>query len=1495
MVFRIGFVLLWFLATLLVAPIEGKAAGDPHVDGSGNRATAVSLSRVTKNKDGSLKEDVMLSEQVTMNVTFTTSASTAPAAYSIRVVLPDEFFSKTDTFKGLKRYTSVPLPAAASRVRFEVEGDDTVIYIDYDELGAGYFATIPVTFQLSPPASTVNTTETPLGTRFPVNASVIRNGLTVSTADPLEYALTYGNRRMTTLVESGEYTSSKNEYQVTNALIDDSGAVVHGSTSDIVVVNLMETSSTSVRSADGFTIRFTPEQGAVMDTDLVIGGVRVNEGWVPSAIPGMYERYVSDWSYGSDAVRVYLRYPSAMLDVPYTQRFSATIHVKNPGAGEVLPSDVQGSVTVRFRTKPSDGIYGFRTAYPASFMDTKLDKSFGGLNFIQSLNNPLAMTTLRNVSFTGSPTADTDGLDGRLRFMCVNIPKAYVDRVTQFTIHHKDGTSYNPSYAEMSRSSSWAGIPCQGYMTGTGNNGHLNNSPKSIVGYDVTFSHIDPGETISLNHRVAALDPDGLKYDPSDSAMKTINRFHFEGGATFNVGASPERFLATGSSYGVIRPYNKTFSLSAYFGDYPSSAGGDSDNAIVGTRLVLGVSFRGMHEETESTDGSTFLVILPDGLSLVPDHVDDFGFDLPTVRSEQRQGRDFPLVDDVQVLPDFNGTGRVGLLMKTAPQVKTSYTDEDSAGGFIEIQTVVTRASEPGENKAEVYFGSDIFHNLYSYPANAWQPSSYFVPDSFNLSERGGYAMYNTATYNYTPVQELISELSIRTTPGDTWTRSLKKVKPGDTIEFRARVRNLQPVPVMKLYAHSFFPSSSNDKYGTNDPDTGTRLLRGSTVDARLVERVDLPAGFDDLYMDSGLTSFPASLGSTWFTRRTPADVQSLYGGNYGAMRSFGAVAQTGRTVAPGETVDFYYKVRFPTGTRIGDRAVTTFSATGGDYTQNNAWFESNAVTALYDFDVDVGVTVTWGGDPAPSADIALLRDGAEVATNTTTAPGWAHVFMNQPGGANGNLHAYTVKPQSIKGYKTTVSGDASTGFIVHYEPSTGVDIDVRKVWVGDKQTHVTVDLLADGTVVDTVRLDDSNGWTHTFVGVDETDASGDPIHYTVAEHPDHSFDYYDTVTGDADSGFVITNSQKPVVSLDRIYIPAADAASGFRADASLSTYAAKPELFDDLDATDTFRIRAEFRDKNGNVSVSRTVPYEARDVMAGDIPVWFGSGGRLLDDKTYDVTFTLETTSRKIATTSGLGVVPAHTLSKRSLVMDARDSATLVNDASVSMSTTPSPGLVYTDAIATEKVRGTPVRTYYEQLTVNQPGDPNPVAGYGTDVSVSVTHRVDRMGSVILSPGLSTSNGFLFGVDEKLVETDALASYTVAPGGMRETSLFETDKRSTWTSTQRESIQSYRLPNVYVSRGTGRIDLTSRPDAVDGGRHFYTPVWLDALGSYEMSVRSKAPMGVNRVTVTIRRDFKVDRYMYNHIGSQSFDKDVFSIQPLTIPFSEPRRSEQSD
>ena len=176
-----------------------------------------------------------------------------------------------------------------------------------------------------------------------------------------------------------------------------------------------------------------------------------------------------------------------------------------------------------------------------------------------------------------------------------------------------------------------------------------------------------------------------------------------------------------------------------------------------------------------------------------------------------------------------------------------------------------------------------------------------------------------------------------------------------------------------------------------------------------------------------------------------------------------------------------------------------------------------------------VKVTKAWVGPKTNSVTVHLLADGTDTGKTVTLdeAGNWTGTFSNLPKYKDGTAITYTVKEDDVTNYTSATTGDTASGFTITNTNTEKVDVPVKKEWVGPKAGPVTVHLLANGTDTGkTLTLDEAGNWTGTFSSLDKYNADGSEIVYTVKE--DEVSGYTSKITGDAVTGFTITNTEVP-------------------------------------------------------------------------------------------------------------------------------------------------------------------------------------------------------------------------------------------------------------------------------------------------------------------------------------------------------------------------------
>ena len=183
----------------------------------------------------------------------------------------------------------------------------------------------------------------------------------------------------------------------------------------------------------------------------------------------------------------------------------------------------------------------------------------------------------------------------------------------------------------------------------------------------------------------------------------------------------------------------------------------------------------------------------------------------------------------------------------------------------------------------------------------------------------------------------------------------------------------------------------------------------------------------------------------------------------------------------------------------------------------------------------EVSGSKTWDdandqdGKRPDSITIRLYANGKQVDTKTVTAKDdWKWSFTNLPKYADGKEITYTITEDTVPGYTSEVDGYNVTN---SYTPGK-TSVTVTKAWNdagnqdGLRPAEITVKLLADGKDTGkTLTLSKENRWMGIFTDLDEY-KDGQKIVYTVEEVSVKGYD--SVITGDASTGFVITNSHTP-------------------------------------------------------------------------------------------------------------------------------------------------------------------------------------------------------------------------------------------------------------------------------------------------------------------------------------------------------------------------------
>lgn len=182
---------------------------------------------------------------------------------------------------------------------------------------------------------------------------------------------------------------------------------------------------------------------------------------------------------------------------------------------------------------------------------------------------------------------------------------------------------------------------------------------------------------------------------------------------------------------------------------------------------------------------------------------------------------------------------------------------------------------------------------------------------------------------------------------------------------------------------------------------------------------------------------------------------------------------------------------------------------------------------------VDVSVVKKWIGEAPIKLVLYLTKNGVkdrnyrtELKADNDPELDWkANIKQILKYDDNGKLIDYSFEEELLPGYKleSMVKPTPYHVIITNINEST-VNIKVEKKWVGPKANSVVVNLLESGNIIDSVELNEGNKWQHTFEKLYRNNQqTGEAYKYSITENAIPG--YTAKITGDIDSGFVITNT----------------------------------------------------------------------------------------------------------------------------------------------------------------------------------------------------------------------------------------------------------------------------------------------------------------------------------------------------------------------------------
>jgi len=463
---------------------------------------------------------------------------------------------------------------------------------------------------------------------------------------------------------------------------------------------------------------------------------------------------------------------------------------------------------------------------------------------------------------------------------------------------------------------------------------------------------------------------------------------------------------------------------------------------------------------------------------------------------------------------DSGGTGTGNM----ANKIKLIKVDADD--NSIVLKNAVFEVTKPDGSKFELTTGAD-----------GTITSSPLVSGTYKIKEKTAPAGYKLNTDEYTLVVSPTSN-AIQTVKDEPIRTSVKATKQW--------VGPIGSAVTVHLYADDVDTGKTVTLNAANNwEDTFTNLRKykpGTTTEIKYTVKEDIIANYNGVVSGDMATGFTITNTNTEKTTvkvtkawvGTPAASVTIKLYADGAEKETVTLTATDNWTHTFTNLDKYAADGHEIAYTVDETPVAGYTKDISG-TAATGFTVKNTNTAT----INIPVTKTWVGTAGNSATIKLLADGAEKETVTlTAADNWTHTFSNLPkfDTTDGHEIVYTVDEVDVPNYTKGISGTAATGFTVTNTITGKVSVPVTKVWVGPQVSSAKVTLFADGVEKDSVTLNAANGWAHTFTNLDKYN-NGTEIVYTVTEEPIANYD--SVVTGDAATGFKVTNTNTEKTSVD--------------------------------------------------------------------------------------------------------------------------------------------------------------------------------------------------------------------------------------------------------------------------------------------------------------------------------------------------------------------------
>ena len=197
------------------------------------------------------------------------------------------------------------------------------------------------------------------------------------------------------------------------------------------------------------------------------------------------------------------------------------------------------------------------------------------------------------------------------------------------------------------------------------------------------------------------------------------------------------------------------------------------------------------------------------------------------------------------------------------------------------------------------------------------------------------------------------------------------------------------------------------------------------------------------------------------------------------------------------------------------DYSIDTLVITNGKIDKVYSNTSTVTITIKEKAKISISGVKTWvdnnnqDGKRPDSIIINLLQNGKKIDSKEVTSDdNWQYEFVNLPKYVDGHENdskyenKYTITEDEVTDYTTTIEGNN----VVNTHEIEKISIEGVKTWIdndnqdGKRPDSITVNLKADGKVIDSKEVTSNDEWKYSFTDLDKY-SNGKEIEYTVSEN----------------------------------------------------------------------------------------------------------------------------------------------------------------------------------------------------------------------------------------------------------------------------------------------------------------------------------------------------------------------------------------------------------